>query len=141
MRDNTRRIFGGKEASGDSYQKALLNEADQAVAETLAVSATPHRRVFPGPRGTGEAWWSYFIDVKEAGGGASLLTFFYSWLPNPDPATAAHWKTSAITVDLTGVASFMDEHVQAAPLWIMASALVETSTADVLGYVRVSGVE
>ena len=140
MRFNTRRIFGGKEpAHVDANQRALYNEADQAVAETLAVGTT--RRVFPGPQGKGDPWWSYFINVTEAGGGSSLLTFFYSWLPNPDPATAAHWKTSGITVSGTGVASFMDEYVQAAPLWIMASFLVETDTADVVGYVRTSGVE
>jgi hypothetical protein len=140
MRECTRRIFGGKEPARDDNQRALYNEADQAVAETLAVGT--HRRVFPGPQGKGQPWWSYFVNVTEAGAATSAISFLYSWLPNPDPGTAAHWKDSGITpLDAAAVASYMDDFVQAAPLWIMAQAVVVTNTADVLGYVRVSGVE
>lgn len=141
MRFKTRRIFGGKEpASETANQRALLNEADQAVVETLAVGTT--RRVFPGPQGDAGTWWSYFVNVTEAGAATSAISFLYSWLPNPDPDTASHWKDSGITpLDASTIASYMGTIVDKAPLWIMAQAVIATNTADVVGYVRVAGVE
>lgn len=144
----TRRIFGGLEpqgAVGDvgsaAYARPLNNPADQAVAESLAVGT--HRRKFPGPEACpGTPWWSYHIEITGAAGATSALTFKYSWLPDPDPATAGHWEDSGIaSLDLTATTDIMATIIEKAPVWIMAEAVIATSAGTLWGYVRTSGVE
>jgi hypothetical protein len=137
----TRRIFGGAEPAGEgeaAYARPLMNPADQAVAETLPVGTT--YRVFPGPKNGGVAW-SYHINRVSAAGAASELTFWYSNLPNPDPATAAHWVDSGIVaIDLTSTAD-LHATVEKAPTWIMAKAVVAVSTGTLWAYVRCTNVD
>lgn len=140
----TRRIFGGNEPVGpttkEAYQRELRNPEDQYVSETLAVGTT--RRKFPGPAMSGNGAWSFDIRCTEAGAATSQVKFYFSNMPDPDPATAGHWKDSGITaVDLATVNSVFTTRTGDYPVWIMAEATVVTNTADVLGYVRVAGVE
>lgn len=136
---NVRRIFGGALAGPNAYTRPLLNETDQAVAETLAVGTT--RRVFKGPVGDG-AHWSYHISVVSAAGATSALTFKYSNLPNPDPTNADHWVDSGISpIDLNAAADSFATLGTKSPEWIMAEAVVANSTGTVWGYVRVGGVD
>lgn len=140
-----RRIFGGKEsapATGTSltYQRALTNPGDQAVAETLPVGTTYRR--FPGPAGH-HAWWSYHINVVTAAGATSTLTFWYSNLPDPDPTDATHWIDSGISsLDLTSTsADIFATIADKAPAWIMAKAVVANSTGTIWGYVRTADID
>lgn len=132
------RIFGGKypQVSGD-YTRPLLNPANQTDVETLAVGTT--RRLFRGPKGSSNSW-SYHVNVVGAAGATSTLKFYYSDLPNPDPTVAAHWKDSGITaIDLASAAVSFATKTGDFPEWIMAEAVVATSTGTVWAYVRSHG--
>lgn len=145
LNPRSRRIFGGKNdtsaaAAGQRYSRELLNEADQTQAETLPVGTV--RRLFPGPKSGGTGYWSYHINNLSASGATSTLKFYYSDLPAPDPANAAHWKDSGITaIDLTAVAVSFATKTTDFPAWIMAEAIAVTSGGTLWGYVKTDGVD
>lgn len=129
----SKRIFGGK-PDNDGYT-APPHTATQDDHETIAAGTTV-RRVFPGPK-TGT--WSYHVDVV-AGGATSALKFYFSNLPNPDPANAAHWKDSgiaAINLAVTGVT--FATRTGDLPEWVMAEASAVTSPVNLFAYVKLGG--
>lgn len=142
----TRRIFGGSASSTDpdstslTYTRALDNPANQAASETLAV--TTHYRKFPGPSDDSGGVWSYHVNPTSAAGATSTLTFWYSNLPDPDPTNSAHWVDSGITsIDLTSTNDTFGTATGKFPVWIMAKAVIATSTGALWAYVRIGGVE
>lgn len=138
MSPNSRRIFGGKPAD-DGKVYPFPDANSQATAETLAVGTT--RRIFRGPRdATGT--WSYHVNVTEAAAATSELKFYFSNMPDPTAATAAHWKDSGITaIDLSTTGTAFATRTGDFPEWIMAEAVVVSNTADVWAYVRTSGID
>lgn len=134
----SRRLFGGKPATPTTtYVNPLDNPADQANAETLTVGTT--RRVCKGPGGQG-GFWSYHVYNATASGATSNMKIYFSNLPNPDPATAAHWKDSGITaIDLTTTAT-STQATRASDYyeWIMFEATAVTSGGTMWAYARVT---
>lgn len=131
---NTRRIFGGLPAD-DGY-KAPPHDATQDDKESVTAGTTV-RRVFKGPVGSSGSW-SYHFDVT-AGGATSTLKFYFSDLPNPNPATAAHWKDSGITpIDLAVTATGFVTRTADYPEWIMAEVVAVTSAPSLWLYARVA---
>lgn len=137
----SRRIFGGKNdtaaaANSQRYTRELMNEADEAQAETLTVGTT--RRVLRGPGGQG-GFWSYHINNLSASGATSTLKIYFSNLPNPDPTNSAHWKDSGITaIDLTVVAATQATRASDYYEWILFEAIAVTTAGTLWGYARVT---
>jgi hypothetical protein len=134
----SRRLFGGAEPQpSGKYDRPLRNNAQQATAESLAVGT--HRRVMPGPRGAG-ASWSYFVSVTSAAGATSTLKAYVSNLPEPDPATAAHWEETDVSIDLTAEGQTFATRTDYAE-WIKLEAVVANSAGSVLAFGRAAGVD
>ena len=145
MANNTnatvRRIFGGGSGStAAAAEKAaqVWQPSNQAQGEALAVGT--HSRRFKGPQRNGQ--WSYQAKATAAAGATSTLKFYYSNLPDPDPATAAHWEDSGIVaLDLTSTTTDFGSVADKFPEWIMAQAVIANSGGSLYLWVRSEGVE
>lgn len=132
-----RRIFG-KGAYNGAQPTGNWRAEDQALGETLGVGTV--RRMFKGPQRNGN--WSYGGRATAAGGAGSQLKFYYSDLPEPDPASLTEWVDSGITaVPLTATTAFRGDLTGKFPEWILAEVVIGTTPGDVYLWVRSEGVE
>ncbi len=129
------RIFGHPDAIG----RLNVEANGQTLAETLAVGTTARR--FRGPKANGH--FSIHARVASAAGATSVLTFWYSNLPDPDVDTEGHWvqDTGIADIDLTSVATNFVNVGNVNAEWIRAKAVVATTTGTAYMYTRVEGVD
>ena len=135
-----KRLYGG--GSDQAARTTQPSEANSRVGEALVVSTTANARMFKGPQQN--AHFSIHVRNLTASGAASTITWWYSNLPNPDPAVDSDWvqDTSITAIDLTVAnATYMVNVGNVNAEWIRVKPSVAVSAGTLYAYTRVEGVD
>lgn len=137
INSNVLRIYGGT-PSGDVQVQQGAGPSNQGVTEPLPVAT--YRRMFLGPKANGHFSLNVFVD--QAGGAGSVMTVWYSNLPNPSLADDTAWTQDATigSIDLTSTANKFQNVGNVDAEWVMIKVVVGTSQANIRAFVRVEGV-
>lgn len=132
---HVRRTYGVSSNADDRAR--ATNESQQLLGETLTVSATANARRFKGPKRGGH--FSLFTRNLGASGATSLLTLWYSNLPDPDPAVDSHWVQDAAftAIDLTVAdTSYFHNVGNVYAEWIRVKPVVASSAGALVQWMK-----
>lgn len=126
----SKRLFG---LSPDLETRAkATGSVNQDLPELVPLGTTA--RKFVGSRGGGG--FSIQGYVSGAGGAGSTLTYDYSNLPDPNPASDAHWTATAGTSVITATGPVGIDTLGKGYEWVRVKLVVATSACSLYLWVR-----